>query len=98
MESAYKHIDKYVEHLGITRGVLDGWMRRGLEKHVHYVVIGHQTFMHVERMDQWISESGQLESDQAVAESRSDSSGEKPAFTVRQFPGTRTARVTSPQR
>ncbi len=62
-DSDFKHASLYAQSVGISDGVLDGWMRRGLEKGVHYVVIGHQTLIHVKRVDQWISERGLLESD-----------------------------------
>lgn len=65
-DSEFKQAALYVEQLGITDRVLEGWMRRGLEKGVHYIVVGHQTLIHVKRVDQWLSERGQLVSDHQV--------------------------------
>jgi hypothetical protein len=97
-DSEYMHIDLYPQHLGISPGVLEGWIKRGLEKGIHYVVIGHQTLIHVKRTDQWISERGQLASDHQVEVSEYGYGKTANRSMKRQSRAIRTPSVTSPLR
>jgi hypothetical protein len=97
-DSDFKHASRYAESLGISEGVLKGWIDRFWQKGVQYVVIGHQTLVHVPRGDQWISEHGQLESGPAEPGSRSESSKAGNVSIMKRLPETHIKRVTSPQR
>lgn len=97
-DSEYKQSSLYVQSIGITDGVLEGWMKRGLEKGIHYIVVGHQTLIHVRRADQWLSERGQLASDHRV-EAYEFASGETgKSSTPRRSKAIHSMRVISPLR
>lgn len=69
----FMHCKRFVQRVGITDGVLAGWIDRHWLKGIQYVVIGHQTLVHIERANQWIKEHGQLASGQVAAASKSGS-------------------------
>tara|TARA_R110001592_G_scaffold146000_2_gene369920 strand:+ start:1338 stop:1637 length:300 start_codon:yes stop_codon:yes gene_type:complete len=60
--------NKYIESVGITPSVLIGWKSRFWKRGIQYVVIGHQTLIHVGRANFWISTHGQLLDDEELTE------------------------------
>jgi hypothetical protein len=90
--------DKFIARLGITAAVLDGWKKRHWQYGVHYVVIGHQTFVHIERANAWINGFGLLESGRQEKASESESGATGKSATRKRSRATHTMRVVSPLR
>jgi hypothetical protein len=78
--------------LGITPGVIDGWMKRHLQRGRHYVVKGHQTLFYIEEMQSWLS--GLRESDRVETELRFESGDTDALSTRKMYRATRTKRLT----
>lgn len=81
--------------IGVTEGTIDGWMRRDWTRGWEYVVKGHTTLCHVERIDQWLI--GLAELDQEGGGLKSASGGMASSRTRRSSPATLES-VTSPLR
>ena len=67
-KTKYLTKDKYVEMVGITPSVLSGWIWRHWKRGNQYVVIGHQTLIHVGRANFWISQTGHLLNEEGLEE------------------------------
>ena len=65
--------EKFLDLSGLSSGVLRGWFDRHLQRGIHYQVIGHTTLVHLERVEEWISQRDCIET--AKPESASGSSG-----------------------
>lgn len=48
--------EKFLDLSGLSSGVLRGWFDRHLHRGIHYQVIGHTTLVHLERVEEWISQ------------------------------------------
>ena len=48
--------EKFLDLSGLSSGVLRGWFDRHLHRGIHYQVIGHTTLVHLERIEEWISQ------------------------------------------
>lgn len=92
------HMDKFAEHRGLTRGVVQGWISRHLLRGIHYQVIGHQTLINTTEIDKWITEFGREESTPAGADSESKSSTAAKSYTKRRSQATLIPKLTLPQR
>jgi len=83
----WMHLDKAAEELGLSKHVIKGWFENHLVRGVHYNVIGHQTLIHIARLNQWLDEYGRQESAPAAADSASRYSARASAEVVHRSPG-----------
>lgn len=81
--------------IGVSEGTIDGWMRRDWRRGWEYVVKGHTTLCHVERIDQWLT--GLVASD-PEAEGLKSVSGDTGRSRTRRSSPVISVGVTSPMR
>ena len=68
--------EKFLDLSGLSSGVLRGWFDRHLLRGIHYQVIGHTTLVHLERVEEWISQRD-------YTDTASQESGSRSSETVR---------------
>ena len=72
----FRSKDAFADDLGVTPGVIDGWIGRHWERGLHYTVIGKQTIVNTEKASEWIRKKfGLPESDPTARTYRSASEG-----------------------
>jgi hypothetical protein len=88
--------EAFAAELGISEGVVDGWMRYDWTAGVEYVVKGRTTLINIERVTLWLN--GLLASGLEDAASKSGYGDMEKLPTLKRSRATRTRSLTLPQR
>jgi len=88
--------EAFADQLGVTTGVIEGWMKRDWTQGEEYVVKGRTTLINIEKVSEWLN--GLLESGPTEPGSESESSSTASASTRKRSRETRPAKVCSPLR
>ena len=86
--------ERAAQELGVTTGVIDGYMEREWTNGIEYVVKGRQTYIYIEELERWLN--GLRESSQGAEVSKSNSGGMESEPIRKSSRATRTRKLILP--